>query len=298
MNCRDFEQILESYLAGELGSGDLDSADRHLRNCDICTDLLALARIAHEPSDRATARPPRELLIEVLRQTTGSSCTAAERMLCDYADRRLADELAELVAGHLDGCDECRGLAGALTALSVDLPRLAEIQPDSGFVDSVLAATLPLQVRLRRWWQRSWPRWVERPRFAAEAAYVTTLVLVLIFSVPGSPLEAMPRQAVEMARRTAPTTTVGDPWGRLEAAILPKLRTLKEAEGTRAVFDSWRTTVELGSRGVDRSLEIGGEALSWASTEIRTLWDALASVLERADETPSSADQDPDEETS
>lgn len=287
MTCRDFEQLLETYLAGRLESGRSESAERHLRDCTDCSDLLELARIAFEPTDPSAAEPPPDLIADVLRATAGSSCLAAERVLGDYVDRTLSDQRSALVEMHLAGCSDCRGLTGALVALRVDLPRLAEIQPDSRFVDAVLAATLPWHVRLRRWWQSHWPRWVERPRFAAEAAYISTLVLVLIFSTPGSPLEAMPRHAVELARRTAPTQAISDPWGRFEATVAPTLEALKNSEGTRAVYGSWRTTFELGT-----------QAYGWTSGQIRTFWHRLASVLERAEETPSSADQDSDEEKS
>lgn len=298
MNCRDFELRLESYLAEDLPATERDSAARHLRRCRDCKDLLDLALIAFEPAAAEATAPPADLVASVLSETVGSSCLACERLLCDYADQHLPDDHRALVTAHLDSCGECRDVAGALASLASDLPRLAEIEPDELFVDAVLAATLPLRVRLRRWWRVTWPRWVVRPRFAAEAAYVTTLILVLIFSVPGSPLQAMPGQAVELARRGTPARTISDPWGRLEAAIGPRVETLATSEGARAVADSWRTTVELGASAVSRSVELGERAYDWASGEFRTFWDRLASVLERAGETPSPADPDSDEEKS
>lgn len=297
MNCRDLQLVLESYLAGALGPDEAESAERHLRECAECCELLELARIAFQPTDPAAARPPEDLLPDVLRATVGSRCLAAEGALCDYVDTDLSEARAELVEAHLSGCADCRALVGALSALSVDLPRLAEIQPDSGFIDAVLVATLPWNIRLRRWWQQSWPRWLVRPRFAAEAAYVTTLILVLVFSVPGSPLEAMPGQVVELARRSA-TSPISDPWSRLEGAIGSRLDQLKSTEGTRAVLASWRATVEAGSSAASRSVGVGTSAWEWASKQVRTIWGRLASVLERAGETPSPASEDSDEEKS
>lgn len=297
MNCRDLERLLERYVAGELPLSDREAAHGHVDACAGCRDLVQLARIAYEPANPAEAEPPPGLVADVLSRTAGSSCTAAERALCDYVDRELPGERRRGVAAHLGACPECSSLAGALARLSTDLPRLAEIDPGERFVHSVLAATLPAHVRLRRWWQQTWPRWVQRPRFAVEAAYVSTLILVLIFSVPGSPLQAMPGQAAELAR-TAPVRTISDPWGRLEEALGGKLDEFVSSEGTEAVIESWRGTLDLGTRVARRSVELGEQAYSWTSSELRTFWERLASVLERAGETSSPADPDPDEEKS
>ncbi len=292
MKCSELERVLDAYLGGGLEAARRRAVKRHLRGCEACADLVEVGRIAFVPADPAAAEPPEDLVASVLSRTSGSSCATAERRLPAWVDRRLDAEERRLVEAHLHDCGTCRTLGAVLRTLIDDLPLLAEIRPDPAFVDSVLAATLPLRVRLRRWWHRGWQRWVRRPRFAAEAAYATTLALVLIFSIPGSPLQAMPEQAVELARRSAPSSTFSDPWGRLEAAVAPRMNALKNAEGTRAIVGTWRSTLDLGSRTASRSVELGGQVYDWASEKFRTFRDGLASVLEKADDTDSSADQD------
>ncbi len=297
MNCRGFERLVESFLVGGLPPAETEAAGRHVRGCDRCGELLELARIALRPADPQAALPPPGLVAEVLARTAGAGCGAAERQLCDQIDGALAAQRAELVAAHLSRCSECRALAGALAALSDDLPRLAEIRPDGRFVEAVLAQTLPPHVRLRRWWRRQWPRWVARPRFAAEAAYVTTLIVALVVSTPGSPLAAMPGRAAEIARGVAPLEALGNPLPRLEAAVAPKLEALKSGRTTRTVVATWHGAVASGSRALERATGLGGDALGWVVQTTRTLRQWFASVLERAGETPSPAERDSDEES-
>ena len=144
----------------------------------------------------------------------------AESQLCDWLDEELVGTDRELLTAHLDSCEGCRALAAAIRQLGIELPLLAELRPDPGFVEAVLAATLPVRVRLRRWWAAVWPRWVRRPRFASEAAFVATMVLVLVFATPGSPLEAVPTRALALART--------DPAARLEARLEAPVAALEE----------------------------------------------------------------------
>ncbi len=294
MNCGQLERVLESLVAGGLAPAETAAARRHLDGCERCRDLVELARIALRPDDPAAALPPADFVPGVLLQTAGPGCGAAERALCAYVDGALAAEPAELVEAHLSRCAECRALASVLAALGSELPRLAEIRPDPGFVDAVLAATLPLDARLERWWRERWPRWVARPRFAVEAAYVTTLIFVLIFSTPGSPLEAMPRRAVEMARRAVPAATLERPWARLEAAVALELEALRESGATRRVAAGWRGAREGGAAALEGAAESGARAYGWTAGKIRTIRQRLASMLEEAGEAPSPADRDSD----
>lgn len=295
MNCRGFERLLEPFVAGGLSIAEAEDAERHVGGCRSCAELLKLARIA-TPADAAEA-PPEGLVEEVLRHTAGPACPSVESVLCDLVDGELADARAELVESHLSRCSGCRDLASVLPALASDLPSLADIRPDARFVDAVLAATLPWHVRLARWWRRGWPRWVRRPRFAAEAAYVTTLIVVLIVSTPGSPLEAMPRRAAELARRAVVTQPGSGLWTRLEATLATRFDALRSSRPARTVVGGWTAASRAGSNALERTVEAGGEGYGWAVQRFRTFRQWLASVLEEADDTPSAAEREPDEET-
>jgi hypothetical protein len=113
---------------------------------------------------------------------------------------------------HHQSCGDCRawfrtyveGLADSDRAASVGdmvvslawiakrLPELAEVDPGPFFTVRVLAATSrrPARTRLAERWSRTWAALIARPRFAIEAAYVLTLVLVL---VAGNPIAAFDR---------------------------------------------------------------------------------------------------------
>jgi predicted anti-sigma-YlaC factor YlaD len=284
MNCRELEERLERLVAGELPEAERRHCAEHLTDCSECRELEVLARLAE---------PPIDMVHEVLERTAVGACTAAHELLCDRTDGHLTGVDSELVEGHLQGCAECRELASALEALAIDLPQLANLSPGEAFLGAVMRRTLPWRVLMRRWWARAWPRWVQRPRFAMEAAYVATLVLVLIFATPGSPLEAMPLRAVELAR-TPPTSRLGEPVSQLRARVSAGLDAVRESEATGAVLGSWARTIELTSRAADRSMELA----DGVEEKIRTLWEQAASLLQRADENPSTADEQTDEETS
>ena len=198
MDCRHFERALDDLSQGLLEAGERLACERHAASCGPCGELLALATLA-----AAEAAPP-ELVAAVLAETSGAPCARSERLLPELADGALAGEERVLLAAHLEGCTECAALARTLSALTRTLPRLAEVRPDPGFVDQVLRRTLPIDVQLRRWWRRTWPRWLRRPRFASEAAYVALLALVLIFATPGSPLAAVPERALAVAQQPVP----------------------------------------------------------------------------------------------
>jgi len=284
MNCHEFERRLESLVAGALSSQEHQGCNEHLAGCAGCRELEALARIAV---------PEVDLVHGVLEHTSGGACRAAQARLCERTDGSLAGGDEELVSGHLGGCVECREIAGALDALAIDLPRLSDIHPGEAFLGAVLRHTLPWRVLLRRWWHRSWPRWVQRPRFAVEAAYIATLALVLIFATPGSPLEAMPRRAVELARAPA-ASRAAQPIVGLKARMADGFQAAKESEAAGAVINSWQRTLELTADAADRSIEVAGEV----TEKIRTIWDQAASLLQRADEAPSTADENTDQENS
>jgi anti-sigma factor RsiW len=267
MNCRELEGRLEALLDGELNEGERRRYARHLEGCPSCRELA-------EPL-AVSAAPPDDLVDMVLARTSGSPCSQAERLLCDWLDGEIAGADRELVGGHLDSCDRCRSLAAAMVRLEVELPALVELRPEPGFVDAVLAATLPVRVRLRRWWAAVWPQWVERPRFASEAAFVATMVLVLVFATPGSPLEAVPTKALDLAR-TDPRVELELPVAALEERFATQVKeplSSRYADG-EAEIRAWAEAVEAKGRKVTEKVS------AWLGTSR----DLIASLLESADE--------------
>ena len=287
MTCRELEERLEALLDGELDELTRRRCERHLETCPACRELA-------EPFAIAPA-PPDDLVDAVLAGTSGSPCGRARGLLCAWLDGEAAPHDAELMTAHLETCAECRALAAAVTRLGAELPTLAELRPDPGFVEAVLAATLPVRVRLRRWWAAAWPRWVGRPRFASEAAFVATLALVIVVTTPGSPLQALPTQALVLAR-SDPAERIGKrlegPMAALEESFAARLgRPLGDrlARG-EAELRTWAEAAEARGRAV------GEELIDWIGTTRERLASLLESADEKASETPDDA-SNPTQET-
>ncbi|MFQ5526429.1 MAG: anti-sigma factor family protein [Thermoanaerobaculia bacterium] len=264
MNCREFERGLEALSDGAAPAA-LRAYEEHAATCGACSELLALARLpASEPGD---------LVAGVLSRTSGSACRQAEARLPEFVDGLLSSaDGRELVAAHLEHCSSCSGLIVELERLAADLPRLAIVEPDVGLVDAVLRRTLPLPVQLRRWWAAAWPRWVRRPRFATELAYALTLVLVVAFGTPVSPLQAMPERALDFART--------DPGEQIE-----QLQAVTREE----ISERLQAAAESGSR----------QAWSWVEATRETAGTILEEVaswfVTAADDTPAESNETTEE---
>lgn len=233
------------------------------------------------------------LLAEVLARTSGPVCGRAHRLL---TEDELPEVERELLSLHLERCDECRGLAAALAALVEDLPGLAEIRPDPAFADDVLAATLPTALRWRRWWRRirseSWPRWVRRPRFAWEAAFALTLVLVPTMAAAGSPLRPLGERAIELSREN-PVARLEVPATEAEERLGSVARSL---EGSKPV--RWAARRVAAAESVVTGLGRRAETLlDEGRAELGTLFEGAASLLTEGEWTPSPEPDDTNEET-
>ncbi len=206
MSCRDLELRLERLLAGTLPAAEARRCAEHLAGCGLCRDLLELARLGDAAAAGAGAPVP-DLAPAVLAQSAiqgeygaARACRRAHELLAAGIDEPLAEIDRELLGGHLAACGDCQTLHGVLLELARDLPRLAEVQPDPRFVAEVLRRTLPFDVQIRRWWDALWPQLWHRPRFASEVAYVGVVALALVFATPGSPLAAVPSEALAIAQ--------------------------------------------------------------------------------------------------
>lgn len=286
VDCRQLEDRLEALLDGALDAAERRRCDEHLAACAGCRELVAplLAPRAAEP-------PPPGLLTGVMARTAAGACRQARLLACERLDGTLSTADGQLLAPHLERCGDCRAVVRALAALPADLPALAELEPPHGFADAVLAATLPLAVRLRRWWRASWPGWVRRPRFASEAAFIATLVLALIFVTPGSPLEAVPGRALTLAQ-TDPAARLEAPVAAMEEQIAGRVISPVAAFYARGESTARRWATDAARRGKALNDEL---AIRW-----RTSRELLASLLESADKeasrTADTADQN-DQET-
>jgi hypothetical protein len=150
---------------------------------------------------------------DVLSRTSGSGCDRACEQLTDLMDGTLAGMDRELVQAHLEHCDPCRSVAVTFGWLEPLLPQMAEIDPGPAFTARVVKETTRresyrkpahadpsgpagLMDRVGRWWESQ----ILRPMFAAQVAYVATVVLVLIAVVPGSPFRQVPGKALEVVQ--------------------------------------------------------------------------------------------------
>lgn len=207
MDCRDFEDQLDVFEGGLLSPEEQAGAWEHIRACPRCRTLLALVR---GESDVLESGAGNDLALAILRRTSGDGCLGAEERLCDYADGALETIDQEIISLHLSHCPECNRLAETLIDLGRTLPEMAAIEPDVQFTEDVLRATagapriLPLSDQ-----QPWWSRWMRRPRFAWEAAYVGTLFLLLAIGNPAilPRASAVPQLLIEQSDRLLLETT-------------------------------------------------------------------------------------------
>jgi hypothetical protein len=151
-----------------------------------------------------------------MARTSGSACERALTALPGLNDGELAGLDRSLVQQHLEHCGGCRAAALVMTWLGDELAGLADLDPGPGFTAAVVARTsdqsAPARVRRRAQVAGSGPAglmdrvgrwWSERilvPNFALQAAYVATVLLVLVFATPVSPLRGAPGRVLEVVQ--------------------------------------------------------------------------------------------------
>lgn len=180
MDCEHYEEWLFEELEGALSDERRVRLDEHLRDCARCRELRTLLR-GGAAVEGAAVEVPDELLPAVLERTTGAVNRAMRRMLRE-------------------------------------LPALAEMEPDEGFVGDVLASTVgpraarrvDRRLRLERAWapwrtraEQIWERLAQRPRLALEGAYAGMLVALLLLGLPSPSLTALPARAFDGIRQEA-----------------------------------------------------------------------------------------------
>jgi len=187
MDCRDFEDRLDALEAGTLPHDEQQSAFSHLEICIRCRALLGIVR---GETDLLAPDAREDLVQSILSRTSGPACRNAEDSLCKWIDGTQEQADDEMVSIHLAHCSDCTKLAATLSELKDVLPYMATLDPDRQFTADVLQATigLPSGPRWRRPgfdWKELWNRLLRRPRFAWEAAYVGTLLVLIAFGSPG-----------------------------------------------------------------------------------------------------------------
>jgi predicted anti-sigma-YlaC factor YlaD len=293
MSCEVTQARLQDFLNGKLSAAERREVETHLEGCGDCAAWAALMG----PDLLLDGAP--DLADAVLERTSGSACSRAHEILCESVDGTLEDVDAELLGLHLDRCGACAALALALERLDRDLPAMAEIEPAAGFVEEVLAATLP---RPSRWadlasrWSRGWAALLARPRIAWEAGYIGAVAVWLVVGVVGAPFQASPplpsaensakivddvTQRVSAFGRRAWEATGGrgqQAWDGLQSDIARRYR---HTESSR---DALRRDGErLKQAALELDLEESGQALKALTSDARSVWDRFASAPEAAD---------------
>jgi predicted anti-sigma-YlaC factor YlaD len=294
MTCLTFLDRLANLLDGSATPAERAAAEKHAATCADCAALLRAAGHDRQPRDKhaGTERAPEDLVGPVLARTTGPACRRAEDLLPDYVDGVLEAQTASLLAGHLAHCAACRALAEALRAVGPVLATLAQIEPGPDLLVSVLDATSrrPKPGRVAAWVARWSELLVARPRLSLEAAYVGTVLVVLVFGNPAGTLHAASARTVAAAE-----AGLGRVKTALPAAIssLPEEKRVADALTTvqdlREKLSASRAALEVRGSGTDQwwSGLAGRLAGAWATVRDGFSWlvaqtDAQASRVRNA----------------
>ena len=244
----------------------------HVDGCADCRRWVRLFEDGAADDERAT-----ELGAAIARQTGTAACLRARDLVGASYDEPLADLDGLLVAQHLAACADCRDVAAEMAAAIATLPTLAVLDPGPWFTARVLAATSRRQAaaRFADRWRQAWSSLAERPRFALEAAYVLTLVFVL---VAGNPMGALERTAarVEPLARQHVAGGVEDAARALGAglgvlkdrALGPAVQPASEMGLAARLIDRWNRTVAAALGGLSdlvATIQAAAEQVwSWA----------------------------------
>jgi hypothetical protein len=149
------------------------------------------------------------------------SCRAFARSLDGLLEGTLSMEEHAACVRHAASCASCREL---VEPMGPTLSPVASV-PVPSIVTSVLARTSGARPADRRGWAETWRRWMLRPRFAAEAAYVGVCALTLALAG----LNVRPAEAVERVRASSAVFhELGDEAG----ILLHRVTSLWEKERT------------------------------------------------------------------
>jgi anti-sigma factor RsiW len=326
MDCLTFLDRLAALLDGRAAPGERAALEEHARACADCGDLLRAAETQSRTGSVAPGPARGEepfgtgFVGDVLRRTTGPACRRAEDLLPDFADGLLDAGTASLVASHLAHCAACAALAETLRAMGPVLASLAEVEPGPDLLVSVLDATSrrPKErvgsgfSRIAGWqaWVAGWSELLlSRPRLSLEAAYIGTVLFVLVFGNPAATLHAASARTVAVAEtgigrvKTAlPSALASLPGDQRVAGALTTVEDLRQklamspgsivpdlgsaiAEG-RADATWWRGIVARLSGAWTAVRDTVGWLVEQAGARAARVRDALQSLFSRPTEPP------------
>jgi anti-sigma factor RsiW/streptogramin lyase len=155
------DELLSSYLDGELSPAQAHRASEHLRDCPRCAQALGtFAALDHE-----LAAPP------------ALSCAQAAPFLSAKLDAELGAEEAEIATVHLATCTRCRADVARWSAAEVALKAMSPARPSTR-VDAFVAALgrQPERRVAATGLVRAWP--------VPALALATAVTLVLVLAIP------------------------------------------------------------------------------------------------------------------
>jgi predicted anti-sigma-YlaC factor YlaD len=296
MSCEAVQARLQDFLDGRLAVAERREIETHLDGCAECAALATLMG----PDLLSEGAP--DLADAVLERTSGSACDRAHEILCESVDGTLDEIDAELLTLHLDRCGDCAALALALKRLGRDLPEMAELEPAPGFVEGVLAATLPRRspwAGLAARWARGLSALLARPRIAWEAGYVGTVAFWLVASVLGAPFQAStPLPSAESSTKivedvTSRVATISrrawdatggrgqEAWDGLQSDVS------RRYHRTEGALDALRHDGQrLKQAALEFDLGRSGQALKAMTRDAHSAWERFASAPEASDAVP------------
>jgi predicted anti-sigma-YlaC factor YlaD len=271
LDCQAFEQAV--FEAGGLARALAARPDlaAHRDGCAACRAWAERFARGVEDAGRLTDLPA-----GVVARTGGTACARARALLGAAFDEPLAALDGALVAGHLETCAACRAVASAMDEAAAALPGLAEIDPGPAFTARVLAATSRRRAggRVVDRWRAAWAALVGRPRFALEAAYALTLVLIL---VGGNPLKAWERTVAQV--RPIARAHVAERIGALGQAIDARVVAWRDHAAPGPATDR---AVTAGARSwLDRARQAWDDAFGVAGAWMRRLIDGVETFAGR-----------------
>jgi predicted anti-sigma-YlaC factor YlaD len=247
MNCQSFDARLDALLEGRCTPAEWSEAEAHLAACARCRPLFdAMSGRGGDLDDEGHDA----LATAIVEKTSGSgrACASARERLCAFVDGELEPFDRNLVAGHLSRCAACAALTEAVAEQTQVLRTFATLAPRTGFVRDVLAATSRKPVaptateKIAAWLARA----AQRPRFAVEAAYVMTVLLLVVF---GNPVAAFREASVRVQPRvSAVAGAVSRPLGEMRAAGANRLSRVERALAPKAAAAD--TTARSGLDGL------------------------------------------------
>ena len=182
MDCQTFQSRFDDFVAERLSAEEQFACEQHMTSCVKCLDLWSTHCV-----QAPTQQDREQLLSAVMYTTSANPCAECENVLAEYLDELLGNTGNSLVTAHLETCDSCRGTVAAMRMLSQDLPTLARVEPPVDLLERILSRTLPWHSRLARRipnWSDAFLQVFLRPRFALEASFIGTVILLVTFSIP------------------------------------------------------------------------------------------------------------------